>query len=102
MTNTIQRRAGGRAARTAARAAPLSDTMRPIRPGMEGGTYHPLSQTDMEKINRSALTALEEIGRTRSELRYIHLATHLETPKILSPHQIEKYNHLRGYKTQAD
>ena len=62
MTNTIQRRAGGRAARTAARAAPLSDTMRPIRPGMEGGTYHPLSQSDMEKINRSALTALEEIG----------------------------------------
>ena len=29
---------------------------------MEGGTYHPLSQSDMEKINRSALTALEEIG----------------------------------------
>ena len=54
-------------------------------------------------INKENLrTALEEIGRTRSELRYIHLATHLETPKILSPHQIEKYNHLRGYKTQAD
>ena len=51
MTNTAQRRAGGRAARTAARAAPLSDTMRPIRPGMEGGTYHPLSQLDLEKIN---------------------------------------------------
>ena len=65
MINETSRRAGrsgGRAARKASRAAPLSDTMRPIRPGMEGGTYHPLSQSDMEKINRSALTALEEIG----------------------------------------
>jgi hypothetical protein len=54
-------------------------------------------------INKKTLrTALEEIGRTRSELRYIHLATHLATPDILSRQQIEKYNHLRGYKIRAD
>ena len=55
-------RSGGRAARAAARSAPLSEALRPIRPGMQGGTYHPLSRLDMERINESALTALEEIG----------------------------------------
>lgn len=62
MTDTQNRRAGGRAARKAARAAPLSDAMRPVRPGMQGGTYKPLTQLDMERINEAALTALEEIG----------------------------------------
>ena len=65
MTDETPRRAGrsgGRAARTAARSAPLSEALRPIRPGMQGGTYNPLSQLDMEKINEAALTALEEIG----------------------------------------
>ncbi len=56
------RRGGGRAARKAARAAPLPENMRPVRPGLEGGTYRPLSDADMEKINDTALTALEEIG----------------------------------------
>lgn len=43
--------------------------------------------------------ALDAIGQARAELRYIHLVTHLETPKILSPEQIAKYNRLRGYGT---
>ena len=55
-------RSGGRAARTAARAAPLSSELRPVKPGMEGGTYRPLSQIDMDRINEAALSALEEIG----------------------------------------
>ena len=29
---------------------------------MEGGTYRPLSQIDMDRINEAALSALEEIG----------------------------------------
>ena len=62
MPDTQHRRAGGRAARKAARAAPLSDAMRPVRPGMQGGTYKPLTQLDMDRINEAALTALEEIG----------------------------------------
>ena len=62
MTDTQNRRAGGRAARKAARAAPLSDAMRPVRPGMQGGTYKPLTQLDIDRINEAALTALEEIG----------------------------------------
>jgi trimethylamine--corrinoid protein Co-methyltransferase len=52
----------GRAARRAARAQPLAAHMRPIRPGMEGGTFKPLSQSDMEAIHHAALDALETIG----------------------------------------
>ncbi|MDG1239309.1 MAG: methyltransferase, partial [Planktomarina sp.] len=55
MTDTQNRRAGGRAARKAARAAPLSEAMRPVRPGMQGGTYKPLTQLDMKRINKAAL-----------------------------------------------
>ncbi|KNG92870.1 trimethylamine methyltransferase family protein [Pseudaestuariivita atlantica] len=58
----VSRRAGGRSARKAARAAALPDHMRPIRPGLSGGTYTPLTQEGMEKIHRAALDALEEIG----------------------------------------
>ena len=43
---------------------------------------------------RSSLAAIAE---ARKELRYIHLATHLKTPKILSAAQIKNYNTLRGY-----
>ncbi|MVO15593.1 trimethylamine methyltransferase family protein [Parasedimentitalea huanghaiensis] len=55
-------RSGGRAARRAARAAPLAENLRAIRPGMEGGTLKPLSEQDMERIHQSALDALEQIG----------------------------------------
>lgn len=59
---TRPRRSGGRAARHALRAAPLADDVKPIRPGMQGGTYKPLSPQDIEKIHQAALSALEEIG----------------------------------------
>ncbi|MCL6281914.1 trimethylamine methyltransferase family protein [Ruegeria sp. 2012CJ41-6] len=55
-------RSGGRAARRAARATALPDHLRPIRPGMEGGTLKALSQQDIEKIHHTALDALEQIG----------------------------------------
>ncbi len=55
-------RSGGRAARRAARASALPDHLRPIRPGLEGGTYKPLTQTQVEQIHEAALTALETIG----------------------------------------
>ncbi|MFY0618082.1 trimethylamine methyltransferase family protein [Shimia sp.] len=56
------RRSGGRTARRAARAAPLSNEIRPIRAGMSGGQYKPLSDHDIQRIHETALTALEEIG----------------------------------------
>jgi trimethylamine--corrinoid protein Co-methyltransferase len=56
------RRQGGRAARQALRAAPLAQDLRPIRPGLSGGSYGPLSPADQQAIHRTALRALEEIG----------------------------------------
>jgi hypothetical protein len=55
---------------------------------------HFQSRTITDMILRSSLDA---IAGARKELRYIHLATHLQTPEILSPDQIDKYNALRGY-----
>ena len=56
------RRAGGRAARVALRAAPLAEDIRPVRAGMEGGLYKPLSDADVQRIHRAALEACETIG----------------------------------------
>ncbi|WP_439650041.1 trimethylamine methyltransferase family protein [Gymnodinialimonas mytili] len=56
------RRGGGRAARVAARAAKLPDELRPIRPGMEGGSLRVLSEAQIVQIHNAALEALETIG----------------------------------------
>jgi trimethylamine--corrinoid protein Co-methyltransferase len=55
-------RRGGRAARKALRSEPLSDAMRPIRPGLEGGRYRPLDDAAVEKVHQAALRLLEEVG----------------------------------------
>ena len=62
MNDQSPRRSGGRDARRAARQAPLAENLRPIRPGMTGGQYRPLSDSDMDKIHEAALQALETIG----------------------------------------
>ena len=62
MTTKTSRRSGGRAARKALRAAPISKDQRPIRAGLEGGQYQPLTQAGMERIHQAALDALEQIG----------------------------------------
>ncbi len=59
---TQGRRRGGRAARQAVRAAPLSDDIRPVRPGLEGGRYKPLTDAEVEKIHHAALDVLEQVG----------------------------------------
>ncbi len=41
--------------------------------------------------------SLEELGRLQAELRFVHLAAHLETRGILTPAQIGRYAELRGY-----
>ncbi|GHA43395.1 methyltransferase [Amylibacter ulvae] len=62
MTTKTTRRSGGRAARQAMRAAPLAEDIRPIRSGMEGGNYKPLSDAEVLRIHHAALDALETIG----------------------------------------
>lgn len=49
-------------------------------------------------LDQEQLRALTEASAAvRAELRYIHLVRHLETPPLLSPEQIARYNELRGY-----
>ncbi|MEP3440448.1 MAG: trimethylamine methyltransferase family protein [Sulfitobacter sp.] len=55
-------RSGGRAARRAARATALPENLRPVRAGLEGGQYKPLSEAHVLKIHHAALDALETIG----------------------------------------
>ena len=62
MTTRTSRRAGGRQARQALRAAPLAKDSRPVRAGLEGGAYKPLTPEGMERIHQAALDALEQIG----------------------------------------
>ncbi len=56
------RRSGGRAARVAIRSAPLARDQRPVRAGMEGGQYRPLTDEGVRRIHEAALDALEVIG----------------------------------------
>ena len=58
----VGRRSGGRAARVAVRSVPLAENLRPLRPGMEGGQYNPLTAAQVLRIHEAALQALEEIG----------------------------------------
>src|SRR5690625_6859423 len=57
-----RRRAGGRAARQALRAAPLAEAVRPVRAGLPGGSFKPLTEADVQRIHRAALDACAEIG----------------------------------------
>ncbi|PKP75739.1 MAG: methyltransferase [Alphaproteobacteria bacterium HGW-Alphaproteobacteria-6] len=59
-------RAGGREARRAARAAPLAEALRPIRAGLPGGQYKPLTEAGMARIHAAALEALEVIGLSQA------------------------------------
>lgn len=45
--------------------------------------------------------ALAEWGRLQGELRAVHLWAHVETARVLTPAQIERYDELRGY-TQSE
>ncbi len=56
------RRRGGRAARQAERAAPLHEDLRPVRPGLAGGRYLPLTEAEVVKIHQAALDVLETVG----------------------------------------
>ena len=62
MNDQSPSRSGGRAARRAARAAPLADHLRPIRAGLEGGRYRPMTDAEVLRIHLAALDALEQIG----------------------------------------
>ena len=56
------RRRGGREARRELRAQPTPAAERPVRPGMPGGLYKPLTEREVERIHQAALDILERVG----------------------------------------
>ena len=68
-------RAGGREARRAARAAPLDEALRPIRAGLPGGQYKPLTEAGMARIHAAALEALEVIGLSQAPRSGVEILT---------------------------
>ena len=69
------RRAGGREARRAARMAPLAEDIRPVRPGLPGGQYKPLTDAGVARIHEAALEALETIGLSQAPQSGIEIMT---------------------------
>jgi trimethylamine--corrinoid protein Co-methyltransferase len=61
-TSQVGRRAGGRAARRAKRAAGPAEGRAPIHPGIEGGAFRPLKDSDIKRIHGAALELLERVG----------------------------------------
>jgi Spy/CpxP family protein refolding chaperone len=52
-----------------------------------------------EESLRDALGSIESL---KAELRFVHLRTHLVTLEILTPHQVQLYNSLRGYAASTE
>ncbi len=51
-----------------------------------------------EEIDRNKLeTLVSDIARLEGKLRIVHLSTHLEMKRILSPEQVGLYDQMRGY-----
>jgi trimethylamine---corrinoid protein Co-methyltransferase len=69
------RRPGGRAARVALRGAPLAEAKRPVRPGMPGGQYRPLTDAGVAQIHAAALDALEQIGLSNAPASGVEILT---------------------------
>ncbi|MCZ8148849.1 MAG: trimethylamine methyltransferase family protein, partial [Roseomonas sp.] len=74
-TRRASGRSGGRSARVALRSAPLADDVRPVRAGMPGGQYKPLTEAGMAKIHASALEALEVIGLSQAPKSGVEIMT---------------------------
>lgn len=55
-----------------------------------------------QRIDAASLKArVGAIAALQGELRAVHLATHLTQRELLSPHQVARYNELRGYGDAA-
>jgi len=52
--------------------------------------------------DESLALLLSEIGALKTKLRYVHLKSHLEQKAILTKHQVQLYDQLRGYGKNAN
>jgi len=55
--------------------------------------------TISEKVLRSKL---EEIGKLRADLRFIHLQAHVRMKQILTLDQVKRYAELRGHEAKLE
>lgn len=58
----VRRRRGAREAKKAERAAPVSEDIRAVRPGLPGGRFAPLAPADVERVNDAVMEVLATIG----------------------------------------
>ena len=56
------------------------------------------SFANQEIDEKNLMEMTVEIGRLKGELRAVHLKAHLAMKGILSSHQVDKYDELRGYQ----
>ncbi|MBT8207893.1 MAG: trimethylamine methyltransferase family protein, partial [Acidimicrobiia bacterium] len=79
----------GRAARVAARAAGPTEAERAVRPGLTGGRYRPLSESDMQRIYATALYLLETVGMGTPVPEFVEAVTEaggsFENGRLLFP-----------------
>ncbi|KAB2885565.1 MAG: trimethylamine methyltransferase family protein, partial [Albidovulum sp.] len=54
---------------------PLDEALRPIRAGLQGGQYRPLSEAGMARIHAAALDALEVIGLSQAPKSGVEILT---------------------------
>ena len=59
----------------AVRQAPAPLDERPVRPGLEGGKFKPLSQREMERVHQTALDLLEKLGLADATPEMVELVT---------------------------
>ncbi len=74
-----------------ARAKPLGRRIVDLERRLDR-SFREAGATDAEVARLTA-----EIGALEGRLRFVHLAGHVETKKLLSRHQITRYDKLRGY-----
>ena len=69
------KRAGGRAARKALRAAPLAEDSKAVRPGQVGGRFQPLLDAEMQRVHNAIFDLLERVGFSRAIPSCVELMT---------------------------
>ncbi len=70
-----RRPGGGRAGRMAMRAETPPPNQRPVRPGMSGGAFKPLSDNELRQVYESALDLLESVGMGSPVPAFIEVVT---------------------------
>jgi Spy/CpxP family protein refolding chaperone len=55
-----------------------------------------------DAAEKSVRAKLEQIGKARAELRFIHLQAHLRMKQILTPDQVKQYTELRARESKRE